>query len=237
MENRKDKNIAFRILWAIIIVWIIGLIVFWINRTQEEKYFMNNGIKFPSEKQFKDTIGVVMEVQDNGLIIAITDIYGNEYMRKSKFGKAGNIGFKKGQEVRVSYEYGEVEGFKLLHQVVKDIEIINKNSMHKVPISLLRKYYYYKEKVYVNIEEFTNTGITYTIIDNNELPYNYGNGISYKIQKKVRKSEKEEYYIEERKSDISWIDTIEETKDVDEHTFKRKYNWEKLYGRIEKRRI
>ncbi len=183
---------------------------------------------------------IVVNVKEDGLDVIYNDKksmafgFNNGYYTDFvNFADEGNIGFKRGQEILIKFS-GAVPRNTLGNRVNK-IKILKQNSLNKIPMEILRKYYYSKDNVSIKINEFTRTGINYCIIDNNEFPYKYGNGLTYKILKKVKKNENEEYYNEEKISDISWRNTIVSSKDVNNNIFEKTYNWENLYGKLDKR--
>ena len=65
---------------------------------------------------------------------------------------------------------------------VGKIEIIKEKSNIEIPDNILKFCYSSRSKVNINISELTNKGISLTITDTNELPYNYSH--SYIINKK-----------------------------------------------------
>ncbi len=187
-------------------------------------------------KMENETKAIVVRVEKDGLDVVYDDkIYMRSGIRTGyytdfvSFSDEGNIGFKRGQEILVKYS-GAVPRNTPGNRVNK-IKILNQNSLNKIPMQILRKYYYSEDNVSVKINEFTKTGINYCIIDNNEFPYNYGNGLTYKILK----NKNEEYYIEKKISDTSWRDTIVSSKEVNNNIFEKTYNWENLYGKLDKR--
>jgi len=70
---------------------------------------------------------------------------------------------------------------------VEKIELIKEKSEIQIPEQILRYCYSSYDKVTVTISEFTNTGISLTITDTNEIPYQYAH--HYKINQKVKNKE------------------------------------------------
>ena len=67
---------------------------------------------------------------------------------------------------------------------VGKIEITKENSDVVIPDNILRTFYSFHEKVNITISELTNIGISLTITDTNEIPYDFAH--SYIINKKVK---------------------------------------------------
>lgn len=96
---------------------------------------------------------------------------------------AKNIKFEKGQEILV-YFYDVMETYPIRLGNIRKIEVIKEKSEIQIPDDVIRFCYNSKDKVNVTISELTDTSITLTITDENELPYNYSH--SYIINKKVK---------------------------------------------------
>ena len=112
---------------------------------------------------------VVVKVNDNSLLAEVE----GEGLCSVSFGRNGNIGFKKGQEIEIyfsglinaSYPGGIVN--------VGKIEILKEDSGREISKGALQYCYNSKEKVTIEIEEFTKERVVLKIKDTNELPYEY----------------------------------------------------------------
>ncbi|MCI8396485.1 MAG: hypothetical protein HFJ52_02035 [Clostridia bacterium] len=214
------KKKIFVITWLIIIIWIISLIIFiMINHNNK------SNVKIVDTKK-----GIVIDANKNSLTIYTYD-RNSGTTEVIPYAKEGNIGFKRGQEVEAYYTMEKIG--RIPTQTVSKIKIKKQKSKIKIPDSELRKLYYKKQNVSVTVENLTPTGIKYNIIDKNDLPYKYGNGLTYKIFKRTKISENEERYKELTHVDMSWIETIKSSTNIDKHTFERIYDWTKYYGALE----
>ena len=229
MESKKEKNnnSLYEIILFVAFVLIIAVTIYCIGRIIRRGPVIINAID-----QVETMEAIVVAVNDKGMTIMKDDDF---TIMDVAYAKEGNIGFKQGQEIVITYR--GITPSDASTSIIEKIEITKQKSNVKIPDRILRQADYSTNNVTISVSSITNTGITYQIIDNNTIPYKYGNGLGYKILKKIRKSETEEYYIEEQKMNTSWKDTITASKDINNNTFERGYNWEKLYGKLEARRI
>lgn len=95
-----------------------------------------------------------------------------------------DIEFEKEQEILVHFSGDVMETYPAQLGNIGKIEIIKEKSDIQIPDNIIKFCYNSKDKVNVTISELTNSGITLTITDANELPYNYSH--SYTINKKVK---------------------------------------------------
>lgn len=109
---------------------------------------------------------------------------GNTDLYRVSYEKEENIKFKEGQEILIYYTGGILETFPAQITNTEKIEIIEEEKIHEIPKNILQFYNSSKENVKITISEFTGSFISLTIVDKNELPYNYPN--SYVIRKKVK---------------------------------------------------
>lgn len=231
-KDRQKKNIVFYVLWICIVVWGVFLVVSFMVKTGENKKL---------DKQF-DTLKTRREVilavdKENGTLTTMNvdkKDEANTISYSVPFSDEGDIGFKPGQEIKI-YHIGFVpRNSSNFGNTVKKIEILKQNSSGKVSEASLRAFNYSIDNVYVEISSLTKNGITYRIVDNNWLPYDYSNGLAYKLLKKTKCDENNEYYKENKIADVKYSDTIIKSKDID-NVFERSYDWTKLYGSLEKR--
>ena len=132
--------------------------------------------------------GVVMEVYENSLSVMGIEA-GNEpgTLYSVSFAEDGNIGFKQGQEVLIYFDGMILTTYpEQIHNVGK-IEIVSEQSEVEIPDDVTRYYNNTQDKVDVNVTDLTTEGVTITITDTNELPYEYTN--DYKLEKEVKNEE------------------------------------------------
>lgn len=210
--------------------------------------------------QLDSTINaVVVEVHEKGM--TVMDFEDGNSLITVGFTDEGNIGFKQGQEISIRYSGTIMESYPAQLGNVEKIEIVKEQSDVVIPDSILRFCYSTKENVEVQVTELTNHGITLTVIDTNEIPYNYGR--QYTIAKEVKNEAYTgvgewigentdnsiagytgtglEYIWEEvdKVSNLSWEETQVETSQNDQEAvaFERKIDWTSLYGNLEERNI
>jgi len=146
----------------------------------EEKY----NEKYNDEiNNMKATIkAVVVKVNENHLLAMGIENGTELYSIGLKNSK--DIKFEKGQEILVYFNGDVIESYPAQLGNIGKIEIIKEKSDIQIPDNIIRFCYNTKDKVNVTISELKNSGITLTITDTNELPYNYSH--SYTINKKVK---------------------------------------------------
>ena len=206
---------------------------------------------------------LVMEVYENSL--GVMEILDNEKagtIYSVAFSKEGNIGFKYGQEVLIYFDGMIADSYPAQIYNVGKIEIVKDKSNITIPDNVIRYYNNTEEKVSINVSDLSNTGITLTITDENELPYEYSDdyiiyqevknkeytGIGYKIGEDTENSTSGytgtglEYIWEEmrKNSEIKIEDTIENlvynlpNMEENEHytVIGKKIDWTNLYGKL-----
>lgn len=210
--------------------------------------------------QLDSTINaVVVEVHEKGM--TVMDLEDGNSLITVGFTDEGNIGYKQGQEISIRYSGTIMESYPAQLGNVGKIEIVKEQRDVEIPDSILRFCYSTKENVEVQVTELTNHGITLTVIDTNEIPYNYGR--QYTIAKEVKNEAYTgvgewigentdnsiagytgtglEYIWEEvdKVSNLSWEETQVETSQNDQEAvaFERKIDWTSLYGNLEERNI
>ena len=132
--------------------------------------------------------GVVMEVYENSLSVMGIGA-GNESgsLYSVSFAEDGNIGFKQGQEVLIYFDGMLLTTYPEQIYNVGKIEIVSEQSEVEIPDDVTRYYNNTQDKVDVNVTDLTTEGVTITITDTNELPYEYTN--DYKLEKEVKNEE------------------------------------------------
>lgn len=128
---------------------------------------------------------VVVKVNENNLL-AMGIENGNE-LYSIGLTKFKNIEFQKGQKILIYFNGDVMESYPAQLGNIGNIEIIEEKSNIDIPDYILRYCYSSYDNIQVTINELTNKGITLSITDTNELPYNYAH--SYKINKEVKNEE------------------------------------------------
>lgn len=189
---------------------------------------------------------VVMGMEDNGLyIVGFTD--------------EENKGFKPNQEIAIYYDGSIADTYPAQFGNIGKIKIIKEKSNIIIPENILKYAYSSKSNVHVSISKLTKTGISFMIIDTNELPYHYSDTHRYTIERKVKNKDYTgigykigedtqnsvagytgtglEYIWEEveKNSDIPPKDTIITLSNKTEEAYLvegRKIDWTSLYGEL-----
>lgn len=171
------------------IIIILGLIFFIIdyNKLKNNVEKELNEIKMKEQLENNDNMkstlrAVVVKVYEKSLLVMETK--DTNELCSVGFTEEGNIGYKKGQEVLIYFDGIIMTTYPGQIGNVGKIEIVKDESDIQIPDKILRYAYSSRNNVNINISELTNKGITFTITDTNELPYNYSN--EYIIYKKVK---------------------------------------------------
>lgn len=134
----------------------------------------------------KSTIkAVVVKVYDKSLVAMETE--NTNGLISVGFTEEGNIVFEQGQEILIYFDGTIMTSYPAQLSNVEKIEIIKEKSDIQIPEQILRFCFNSYNNVNVNISELTSSGISLTITDTNELPYNYSH--SYIIYKKFYNEE------------------------------------------------
>lgn len=122
---------------------------------------------------------VVVKANEKYLyVMAVED----ESLLSVSFSNEGNVAFKQGQEIDIYYDGVIVTTYPGQIDRVDKIKIVKQKSDIEIPEYMLKYAYSSRKNVAVTIEEFTKKGISFNIIDTNELPYNYP--LEYTIYKR-----------------------------------------------------
>lgn len=238
MKEKGNKAVKLLIFIAILIIvlFIIGLSII-------------------SKEDFRATKkAVVVKVFENSLgVVALN----GEIMYYVSFAEEGNIGFKPNQEVLIYFDGMVAESYPAQIHNVGKIKIIKEKSDVEISEEVLRYFYSSKDNVSVSINKLTNTEISYTLKDTNEIPYEYQKG--FKINKKNKQAENvptidenriipgtnntTSAYLGPQEPVVLWkevprisqvnSETIGVYEKIDKDTTKITYNWESLYGKLE----
>ena len=181
--------------------------------------------------------------------IYVVDSENQNLLYQVSFEKEGNIGFEVGQEVMI-YFNGKTSstgknGISEIKNVGK-IEIIDNSLNHLISNDILKKFYTNFDNVEVNVENITNTGITFTITDKNDIKYNLGNNCA--MFRNVAEKPSNEPIIGEDGSmsmpayegdkwqELSKVsDTIENKANIEnigENTKRITFDWSNIYGTL-----
>ena len=135
-------------------------------------------------KNYMETIkAVVVKVNDNSmLVMGITDNLSG--LMSVGFTDEGNIGYKQGQEISFKYNGSITDMYPPSLDKVDKIKITKEKSDVEIPESILRYCYSSTDNVNVIISELTGKGMSITIEDTSEYPYNLFE--NYIIRKKVK---------------------------------------------------
>ena len=135
-------------------------------------------------KNYMETIkAVVVKVNDNSmLVMGITDNLSG--LMSVGFTDEGNIGYKQGQKISFKYNGSITDMYPPSLDKVDKIKITKEKSDVEIPESILRYCYSSTDNVNVIISELTGKGMSITIEDTNEYPYNLFE--NYIIRKKVK---------------------------------------------------
>lgn len=189
---------------------------------------------------------VVMGIEDNSLyMVGFTD--------------EENKGFKSNQEIAIYYDGSIADTYPAQFGNIGKIKIIKEKSDIIIPENILKYAYSSKSNVHVSISKLTKTGISFMIIDTNELPYHYSDTHRYTIERKVKNKDYTgigykigedtpnsvagytgtglEYIWEEVKkiSDVPPKDTITTLSNKTEEAYLvegRKIDWTPIYGEL-----
>ncbi len=247
---------SLKILIAIFIILVIILIAVILLRghfnNENEKPFI--GKLYPMK-------GVIIRVFDNSL--GVMGIEGVSGLVDVGFTKEGNIGFKQGQEIVVYFDGNVMTMHPQQLGNVQKIEIVKEKSKVEIPEEYVKFYYNSNDNIEITINELTESGITFSIKDKNQYPYEYSK--SYNIYKKIKNpnypSEGEQIGEDTENStsgytgagvEYNWVEldpisdiSSEETSEelvynlpnIEENenyvVTGRKFNWSKLYGNLE----
>lgn len=163
-----------QILCAILGIVILLSLVFFIVNYKYETFENSN---------MKETKSAVV-VKVNEKCLSVMGIENTSDLFTVSYASENNIEFKQGQEILIYFDGMVLSSFPGQIPNVGKIEIVKDESDVAIPDDVLRFYYSSRNNVNVSVSELTNTDISLTIIDTNELPYNYFH--SYTIYKKVK---------------------------------------------------
>lgn len=176
----KVLKIILIIIIIILIATIFFTIGYYISKIREG--YKKEYVIFKNDNITETKKAIVVKVNEKSL--DVMDLENSRELYSVSFTSEGNIGFKQGQEILVYFDGTILMSFPGQITNVEKIEIIKEQIDTIIPDDVLRFYYSSINKVTVTINELTRNGLTFTITDKNELPYEYSN--SYTIYKKVK---------------------------------------------------
>ena len=263
--NDKLKKVILVFSIAVILISIIGIVTYVIGNENINNNKITNYSEENNQNNMISTINaVIVKVNENSLsVMEIHDGNASENLYVVSFAEDGNIGFYEGQEVIIYFDGVIASSYPMQIHNVGKIEITKDKTDITIPDDILRYYNNSKENVNLNISEITNKGITFSITDTNEIPYEYSN--DYIIYKKI---ENEDYTGEgeyrgentdnstssytgtgseylwdevEKNSDTEIEDTIEDviynlqnqTEEDNYHVIGKKIDWSNIYGELD----
>lgn len=124
---------------------------------------------------------LVVEVKNNALYTMGLDAPKALYIVKLKNQDVSM--FNKGQEIFAYYD-GIIDTIFPGSFTADKVKVLKEKSDKEIPIEVLRYYNYSMDNIYIEIGEFTNLSINFSITDSNKYPLDYGDEFSYIIQKK-----------------------------------------------------
>lgn len=196
------------------------------------------------EGTFK-TRGVVVRAEKESLIVMPT-VSNNEYRVEEKFlyETQEHEQLKQGQEVEITYHYNETEEMYTYEAVIEKVEILKEKSKTEIPEDIIVNAYSTKDNVKIDINEFANTGINFTITDTNEYKYNYSK-MKYDVRKYNPPPTKTEAIETETGMAVPAYDPWPELTKINDISTEKNYqldengqieaniNWEEVYGKLE----
>ena len=217
-------------------------------------YSISNNSFFSIYIRYKDcsTIrGVIVKVYDKSMTVMGTESWNDLY--DISFTEEGDIGFKKGQEVIAYYNGCMQECYPGRPTGVKKIKIIKEKSKIEIPENILKFCYSSESNVKVEILELHDSGIALNIEDTNEYPYEISHEytVSREVEEPVNYIRQFNGTIEnytgttltwkelDKIADISCEETEVKSQNIDNSKSKQiiKFDWTKMYGKLQPRKI
>ncbi len=209
----KKLNILFIILIIIIIIGTTILIT--LNYVPIKKILTKN-------------IAVIVKVDNNKLWCYFEESGNTKLIKSSDTTKDK---YTQGQKIKLYFDnqFGSIR----YGAIPKKIKVLKQESNIDIPDDVIRECYNSTEYISVTTEVLEKRGITLTIVDNNDYPYDYEyleDSNAYIIKEKVDKSYK---YIKKENNMVK--NTQEISLANDGTVFKTIFDWSQVYGELEKR--
>lgn len=174
---KKALNVIIIILVILIVITVTFLIIMYPKLKLLEKVIENN-----SASAMK---AVVVDVDEKSL--DVMGFSGEHDLYSVSYADEGNIRFKQGQEILIYFDGSIAMSYPAQIHHVQNIEIVKEKSNTEIPISVLKHYFSSRNNVTVAINKLNPTGILLSIIDTNELKYDYND--DYMLFKKNKVQE------------------------------------------------
>ena len=189
---------------------------------------------------------VIVGVNENSLFVV--DSENKDLLYEVSFASEGNIGFEQGQEVTIYFNgkvgSSDINGISAIQYVGK-IEIKDGNKQ-LISNNVLKRFYTSYDNVNVNIDNLTNTGLSLTVTDNNNIKYEFENEfLLFKNIAEKPEQRKIEYedgsvsilpYDGDKWQELSRIsndvENIGTAEIVDENTTRWTIDWSNIYGTL-----
>ena len=123
---------------------------------------------------------IVVKANENNILAMELD--GSLYSIGTK--EYSNLEFKNGQKLLIYFNGFILQSYPAQLSNIKKIKIIEEESNVEIPKHILRYCYNSNDNIKVTVNELKTNGITLTITDTNEIPYNYAH--KYEIYKEVK---------------------------------------------------
>lgn len=190
---------------------------------------------------------VIAGVNEDSLYVV--DSENKDLLYEVSFAKEGNIGFKQGQKIKIYFNGNEtgsnINGVLAIQNVGK-IEIADDENEQLISNDILKKFYTSFDNVDISIDNLTNTGLTMTVTDNNNLKYEFANkftlsrNIAKKPDNSVIKYDDGSIaipgYEGDKWQELSKIsDNVANTgtaEIINENTTRWTFDWSNIYGPI-----
>ena len=164
-KRKVNKKRIIKLLMFLVLIVAVAIIVFKVNN--DSKTILK---------------GVVVRVYDTNMMVMGTndtlDLYTVEITNKE------SKKFKQGQEILIYTNGTAMTTYPVQLGKAKKIKIVKEKSETEIPNNILKYCYSSRDNVDILVDKLTATGLTLTITDKNDLPYNYYT--NYKIYKKVK---------------------------------------------------
>lgn len=240
-KMKRGFKITFTILGILVALALICITIFlvkWYNHTLAK------------------TTAIVVKVNENSMLVMGMEDNG---LYSVGFTDKENKGFKQNQEIAVYFDGNIADTYPAQFGNVGKIKIVKEKSDITIPENILKYAYSSKANVHVSVSKLTKTGITFIMLDTNELPYHYSDTHRYTIERKVKNKDYTgigykigedtknstagytgtglEYIWEEveKNSDIPPQDTITILSNKTEESYLvegRKIDWTPIYGEL-----
>lgn len=176
MKKQVDNKLAALIIFILVVIILVALYY----AIGPERIFLNNDYKNDYKEVTKKV--VVVKVENTGSVLVIDDK--EKYPSLTRVYVGNDREYRIGNELLVHFNGIILESYPGQFSGITKIEFIKEKSDIEIPESILSQCYSSPKNTRVTINKLTNSGITFSIVDANEYPYNYSH--KYTILKKVK---------------------------------------------------